>query len=124
MWITRANSQGLFNIKTESFYTHNHSPSDTEWSFGTTANYASLTYTDWETWTGGPGLGPPSTLNQDAVVHLISDDIYVDIKLTSWGGTTGGFSYIRSTAAPVPEPTICALLVGTASLLTLRRRRR
>ena len=56
VWITRANSQGLFNIKTESFYAHNHSPSDTEWSFGTTANYASLTYTDWETWTGGAWL--------------------------------------------------------------------
>ena len=33
------------------------------------------------------------------VVHLITDDIYIDIKLLSWssGGTGGGFSYERST---------------------------
>jgi len=34
------------------------------------------------------------------VVHLISDDIYIDIKITSWeagSNSGGGFSYERST---------------------------
>ena len=34
------------------------------------------------------------------VVHLITDNIYIDIKFTSWGqgsGAGGGFSYERST---------------------------
>ena len=44
----------------------------------------------------------------DAVVHLITEDIYIDIRFLSWttgngqGGTGGGgFSYMRSTPAPV-----------------------
>ena len=99
VWLTRANNQGLFNIKTESSYGHNLSPVGTEWAFGTTANYAALTYTDWETWTGGTGGGPPSTVGQNAVVHLLSGNIYIDINFTSWSSfnSGGGFSYVRST---------------------------
>ena len=36
VWLTRANTRGIFNIKTESNYTDNMSPADTEWAFGTT----------------------------------------------------------------------------------------
>jgi hypothetical protein len=38
-------------------------------------------------------------MNLDMVVHLITDDIYLDIKFTSWtgGGNGGGFTYERST---------------------------
>jgi hypothetical protein len=119
VWLTRANTQGLFNIKTESFYTHLLSPAGTEWAFGTTANFASLAYTNWETWTAGR---PPDTVGRDAVVHLLSDDIYLDLKFTSWGGSSGGgFSYVRSTA-PVPESGCLALLGAGAFLLSLRRR--
>ncbi|MCX6876807.1 MAG: PQQ-dependent sugar dehydrogenase [Verrucomicrobia bacterium] len=97
VWLTRASTQGLFNLKTESSYTHSLSPVGTEWAYGTTASYASLTYQNWETWTGGAGGGPPSTVDKDAVVHLINGNIYIDIKFTSWGGAGGGFSYVRST---------------------------
>ena len=123
VWLTRAAVQGLFNIKTESFYTHNLSPSDTEWAHGTTANYSSLIYTDWETWTGGiPNV--PNIVGQNAVVHLITDDIYLDLNFTSWGvGSAGGgsFSYDRSTA-PVPEPGSLVLLGVGAVALSMRRR--
>ncbi len=97
VWITRASTQGLFNLNTESSFTHNSSPLDTAWAYGTTANYDTLTYTNWETWTGGGGGGPPSTVGKDAVVHLISEDIYLDLKFTAWGGSGGQFSYTRST---------------------------
>lgn len=36
---------------------------------------------------------------QDIVVHLITNDIYIDLKFTSWtsGNIGGGFAYERST---------------------------
>lgn len=102
VWLTRASTQGPFNIKTEASYTHNLSPADTEWAYGTTANYSTLTYRSWEQWSGGAGGGPPSTVGQDAVLHLITDNIYIDIKFTTWGGSGGAMAYTRST--PVLSP--------------------
>lgn len=96
VWITRATNQGIFNIKLEAQYTSFSSPSDTEWAYGTTENLTSLTFQDWET---THGSNPPSMVNQDMVLHLISEDIYIDLKFLSWsiGGGGGGFSYQRST---------------------------
>jgi glucose/arabinose dehydrogenase len=106
VWITRGNLQGLYNAKTEAAFAHFLSPADTEWANGTTANYATLSYTDWNHWAKGVNPGPPSTVGVNAVLHLISDDIYIDIKFTSWagGGSGGGFSYQRSTPAVVNVP--------------------
>ncbi|MGA1842713.1 MAG: hypothetical protein ACMUIU_19015 [bacterium] len=96
VWITRADSEGIYNIKTEFTYSHYSSPADTEWAYGSAANWQSLTFQDWEHWHGN---NPPITVGQNAVLHLISDDIYIDIKFLSWtsGGAGGGFSYERST---------------------------
>ncbi|NNC49057.1 MAG: T9SS type A sorting domain-containing protein [Flaviramulus sp.] len=99
VWITRANTKGIFNIVVESVYddTNFFSPLDTEWSFGTTSDIGTLTFTYWEDAVAG---NPPGMVNQDMVVHLITDDIYIDIKFTSWsqgGASGGGFSYDRST---------------------------
>ena len=116
VWITRASTQGLFNIETELSYVHNLSPAGTEWAYGTTADYASLTYTNWESW----AKPPPQTVGKDAVLHLKDEDIYIDIKFTSWGGSGGEFSYVRST---VPEPASTALLTTGACFVILRRRR-
>jgi hypothetical protein len=39
---------------------------------------------------------------QDLVLHLITENIYMDIKFTSWkSGKGGGFSYERSTDQPI-----------------------
>jgi hypothetical protein len=36
-------------------------------------------------------------VGKDLVMHLIDDDIYLNIKFTSWSvGKKGGFSYERS----------------------------
>jgi glucose/arabinose dehydrogenase len=106
VWITRGGLDGLYNAKTEAGFTHFLSPADTEWANGTTANYATLSYTDWNHWAKGVNVGPPSTVGVDAVLHLISDDIYLDIKFTSWagGGSGGGFAYQRSTPAGANVP--------------------
>lgn len=120
IWLTRADAQGLFNIKTEPVFTHMLSPDGTAWAFGTTDNFASLTYTNWDAWAGH---NPPGTVGWDAVVHLLAEDIYLDLKFTAWSGAGGGggFSYIRSTA-PVPEPRSVALLGASAVLFSCRRR--
>ena len=95
VWLTRGSSSGLYNAARETGFADFSSPAGTEWSYGTLANYASLTYTNWEGWFGGPrpnGGGPGSTVGKDAVLHLISDDIYLSIKFTSFGSSGGAFS--------------------------------
>ena len=99
VWLTRGGSQGLYNAARENSFTHNLSPADTEWATGTTANYMSLTYTNWETWARSVG-NPPATPGVNAVLHLKTDDIYLDIKFLSWSvrpASGTGFSYERST---------------------------
>jgi len=102
VWLTRANNGGLFNIvnETESGLTGiatNPVPTDTEWAYGTTANYASLTYVNLNTLIGENFSSIVD--GQDIVLHLISDNIYIDFKFVSWqsGSNGGGFSYERST---------------------------
>lgn len=107
VWLTRGVSQGLYNVTRESTFTHSASPTDTEWASGTTANYLALKYTDWETWAKNMG-GPPSTTGVNAVLHLKSDDIYLDIKFLSWSerpANGGGFSYERSTGVIAAPPS-------------------
>ena len=111
-WLTRQDQEGLFNFRMTDEYHQYLSPWDTEWAYGSAANWASLTFQPWRDWHGGDPLGywgGPGIVGQDAVVHLISDNIYLDIKFLSWtsGGMMGmgggGFSYIR--AAPSFEVT-------------------
>ena len=103
VWITRANNQSIFNISdntdTSSGSCIGSSPHDTEWAFGTIADgINTLTF---DTFLGDSfaDCGPPTVVNQNAVLHLITDDIYIDIKFVFWtsGGNGGGFSYMRST---------------------------
>lgn len=116
VWLTRNATQGLFNAALETGYTHFSSPADTEWAFGSLANYASLTYANWETWNGH---NPPAMVGHPAVVHLISEDIYLSLDFLSWGGVSGGFSYERSTPA-IPEPAAGAFALAAVGLCLLR----
>ena len=125
IWITRGASQGLFNANTEGGFSHFSSPAGTQWADGSLANFASLTYHDWNTWAKGVHGGPPTTVGVNAVVHLVADDIYLSVKFTSWtgGGAGGGFSYIRSTPLAVPEPsTVVLFLVGGLGVALIARR--
>src|SRR5438093_12203241 len=58
VWITRGPIQGIFNAKTETSFTHFFSPADAAWANGNLTNYASLSYTDWNTWAKGVNAGP------------------------------------------------------------------
>jgi hypothetical protein len=114
VWITRGALQGIFNKKTEASFTHFLSPADTAWADGNLSDYATLSYTDWNSWAKGIHFGPSSTVGVPAVVHLISEDIYLSVTFTSWGGSAGGFSWLHSTPAlPAPLPI---RLTGAATL--------
>lgn len=134
VWITRADVRGLFNAAPggEAFYTTLVSPVGTRWAMGTLAmGVETLTFAPWQT---AIGSNPPGAVNQPMVLHLVADDIYLDITLTSWaaqGDGGGAFSYVRSTpsiaaiARRVPSlPAIGLLLLGTALGLVTRRRGR
>ncbi|MCB0734590.1 MAG: T9SS type A sorting domain-containing protein [Bacteroidetes bacterium] len=96
VWITRAHNQGIFNIQSETVFTKFSSPAGTEWAFGKTENKDTMTFSDWQTAVGG---NPASMVGKNVVLHLKTDDIYIDIKFTSYTGSNkgGGFSYERST---------------------------
>ena len=116
VWITRASFGGIFNIAREGVFQRNVSPIDTEWAFGRAGDWELLAFTDWTTWVAG---SPPGTVGRDAVVHLITDDIYIDIRFTSWSCCgAGGFSYVRAVPAPA------AVVPFAAGLLLARRGRR
>lgn len=111
VWITRQDQWSIFNIaQGDIFGATNCSegqPNDTEWAFGTIADgvqnltfgtFLSDTFVNCNFGSNGVNL-----VGQDAVLHLITDDIYIDIKFLSWtsggvnGSGGGGFSYERST---------------------------
>lgn len=99
VWITRAGIMGIYNAAAETGYATG-SPAGTEWAYGTTANVANLVFKPWVEWNGKL---PPSMVGRDAVVHLIAEDIYIDLRFTAWGtGGAGNFAYQRSTALASP----------------------
>ena len=122
-WITRQNDMGLFNIRTEAFFTSFVSPLNTEWAYDlplivdndgrliAATNFANLTFTDWRT---AIGSVPPNVVGLPAVLHLIQEDIYIDFRLTVWlGALGGGFTYARA----VPEPS--SMLLNSSALVLL-----
>lgn len=113
VWITRGDQQGIYNAAFETGFTHFLSPTNTEWANGTTANYSSLSYTDWNTWSKNVNGGPPNTVGVPAVMHIISENIYVDVMFTSWGVMTGGFSWQRSTPSPANNPPSVSITAPT-----------
>ena len=102
VWITRGNSQGIYNVHLEPAFVHNVSPAGTEWATGDAINHASLVFQPWELWATSVG-GPPNSVGVNAVVHLIAEDIFVDIVFDTWSQASGGgFSYRRGVSQATP----------------------
>lgn len=103
VWITRQNNQSIFNIAVESEQQGNGngsvitSPADTEWAVGSISDgIGNLTFDNFVATLNGE-VGD-NVFNGPMVLHLISEDIYIDITFNSWssGNSGGGFSYTRS----------------------------
>ena len=78
------------------------------WAFGSTNNFASLTYVSFATLRnqGAPNLAA-LILNKPMVVHLTNENIYFSLMFTAWGRfNTGGFTYTRATPALSAIPTV------------------
>ena len=97
VWITRANSGGqIYNIVSETSATSGSSPAGTEWAQGSFDNFDSLNFTSFRD--ACPNQKPKDVVGVPMVLHLIADDIYIEVEFTSWSqGKQGGFSYQRTT---------------------------
>ena len=110
VWITRNAFQPIYNAVVENAPVA-ASPTDTEWAFLNlvgnpadpaelvAANFANLNF---NTFTVALGSAIGNTvIDRPGVLHLITDDIYIDIVFRSWTnamiGSGGGFRYERST---------------------------
>ena len=95
VWITRGNTGGqIFNIAINNSADKTESPVGTEWAIGSLDELESLTFNYFR----NAISRPKSVVGKNLVLHLIKDDIYINIKFTSWSqGKRGGFSYERST---------------------------
>jgi hypothetical protein len=118
VWVTRGNNQGIYNIHDEVIYdelTHT-SPAGTKWATYinnptkniAATNYSNLVFADWIPAYGGQGgMSLPTRLTGGpAVVHLVADNIYLDLQFTDWASNGGGgFSYNRSPAPVSVNPS-------------------
>jgi hypothetical protein len=117
VWLTRASSQGMINIKKEPSYdgSLHTSPADTLWATDlvpgngnatiAATNWQQLTFTTWADAFDGPGSMLIGNITpHNAVVKLLTDNIYLDLVFTSFN-SGGSFTYERSTGTAPPPPT-------------------
>ncbi|MCP3889731.1 MAG: hypothetical protein GY702_12780, partial [Desulfobulbaceae bacterium] len=102
--IARADSDfGIHNSVSEVSFNWFDSPADTEWYNGACgADPTVHSYGYWGDVVGG-GWFPPAAVGSPMCIHLITDDIYIDIEFQSWENTA--FSYYRSTTGKGIIPT-------------------
>ncbi|WP_303318687.1 hypothetical protein Q4Q34_09525 [Flavivirga abyssicola] len=106
VWITRQNRWSIFNIAqgdlTSRIRCNDNSvdgsrPLLTRWARGNTSDLESLTFTPFfNGYVCGPGVNLP--FNQESVLEIYGEDIFIDLVWLSWSNRgAGGFSYMRST---------------------------
>ncbi|MCA9352783.1 VCBS repeat-containing protein, partial [Patescibacteria group bacterium] len=109
--ITRGDNKGIYNSVTESGFDSDDytSPADTEWTGEECGDDPTIhTYQDWNDAVFDTGVASVSEMvGIPFCVHLITDDVYVDLEFQSWtsGGAGGGFSYYRTTVGKGLIPT-------------------
>ena len=93
--LTRGQQGSLFNVVIENS-AGSSSPEGTEWAKGTTADLDTLEFQELKPAANYQLKNVPG---ESFVLHLIEEDIYIDLTFISWesGGAGGGFSYERST---------------------------
>jgi hypothetical protein len=116
--LTRGEIQGLYNAFVDDSW-NGPGPAGTRWATGVNnpdetvaaANWESLVFTNWTAAYGGSGSLVSNVYEYPAVVHLVEEDIYLDLQFTGWTARNGGgFSYFRAEPPLVPEPSVVKML--------------
>lgn len=96
VWLTRRNNGGpIINI--QSSENNDNGPGGTEWAAGTTADLANLEFSNLRNALGGGRTAFRNAAGKQLVLHLIEDDIYLNLRITQWSsGQAGGFAYERA----------------------------
>lgn len=98
-------SQWLFNPAGGDLGPAPGTPTDTEWAFGSLANYASLSYQSFDSLRNGDLSA--LLVGHPMVVHLTNEDIYLSLTFSAWPQHGGFFAYTRSTPGTVAsEPSV------------------
>lgn len=101
--LTRGSRDVLYNIAAGETSAGLFSPKDTLWAFGDISSFDRLTYQTMESLRNGNLAA--RILNQPMVVHLTNEDIYLSIRITTWGqNLSGTVSYTRSTPSSGGTP--------------------
>ena len=112
VWLDRGTRLPLYNAAAESGWNGSTSPVNTMWvvASGPLTSATNLTFDTFDNVVGQPGNTPSASVGQTFFVHIVSDDIYLQLTLTDWGSqNTGDFGYNRTTPAAVvvpPTPTV------------------
>lgn len=107
--LTRGESKGIYNSVSESSCTSN-SPLNTQWAEGTTADWSNLTFDSFSNSVGLGSNGFKAPVDIPLVLHLVEDNIYIDVKFTYWG-SNGDFSYERA-SSPAESNSESLLNIG------------
>jgi hypothetical protein len=116
VWLTRGQTKALYNANSETAFNDSVdpaiSPADTEWAFSGVAGnptfaygtgaamHGLLTFDHFEDSLGGTLVLRSNIVLSAGVVHLITDDIYIDIKFSAWqSGGGGAFTETRAVGA-------------------------
>lgn len=97
--LVRGDAGGLYNSVSE-LGNSASSPEDTQWAYGKTQDdIIGLNFGSFRTSIGQGNQGNKPPVGVDLVLHLITDNIYIDIKFLTWE-TGGNYTYERSTKEP------------------------
>ncbi len=142
--LTRGTSGILFNPLGGDVGAGAGTPSGTLWAFDTdignptdadfnAANFAALTFLPFldavggSRGDGGPGV-PNVILGTGGVLHLVAEDVYLDIEFLTWTNVAGNpgaaVSYLRSSPTVIPLPAALPMAATGLALLGYRGRRR
>jgi hypothetical protein len=105
---------GLYNAASEPG-PQGGSPADTQWAMGTLSEFTNgmIPPSNFGDCPLEGGNHPPGFVTDTFVVHLVAENIYLQLTLNSWGGEFGqgakSVNYTRTTpaaVAPPPTPTV------------------